>query len=73
MARKHGSKVINKLFRELQALGFNVVQKKNCFRITPPAHIGGPVYFTHGTPKAVKAIQADIRKIYGVEVTVKDL
>ncbi|MFZ9715896.1 MAG: hypothetical protein ACO3CH_00365 [Ilumatobacteraceae bacterium] len=74
MARQHGSKVITRLFKELQRLGFTVIgTKNNKFRIHPPAHIGGPVYFTHGTPKAVKPIVADMKKIYGVEVSIKDL
>jgi len=73
MARQHGSKVVRRLFKELARMGFVVVQKNNKFQIHPPRHIPGPVYFTHGTPKSVKPIVADIKKIYGVEVPVKDL
>ena len=31
------------------------------------------VYFTHGTPQSIKPLVADMKKIYGVEVPVKDL
>jgi|688.fasta_scaffold31749_13 hypothetical protein len=72
MARNHGDKIIKRLFRELERLGFNVVHtRNNKFKIQPPHHIQGPTYFTHGTPKAAKAIQSDIKKLYGVEVDVE--
>lgn len=74
MARQHGTKAVTRLFKELQKLGFNVVTtRKGKYKIHPPAHIGGPVYFTHGTPQSIKPMVADIKKIYGVEVPVKDL
>ena len=52
----------------MERLGFEVVHIKNVFKITPPKHIGGRTYATHGTPKAIKAIYSDFRKIYGVEL-----
>ena len=71
MARDHGSKEIRRLFKELERLGFIVENRKNAFKITPPANIGGRVYVTHGTPKAIKAIYSDFRKLYGVELDPK--
>ena len=68
MARTHGTKEIKRLFRQMERLGFEVIQVKNVFKITPPPTIGGRVYTTHGTPKAIKAIYSDFRKIYGVEL-----
>ena len=68
MARQHGSKEVTALFRELERLGFVVEHRKNTFKITPPKQIGGRIYLTHGTPKSVKAIYSDFRKLYGIEL-----
>lgn len=67
MAATHGNKEVKRLFREIERLGFTVVRMKNNYRIYPP-NKDGRVYITHGTPKAIKAIYADFRKIYGVEL-----
>jgi|LauGreDrversion4_2_1035121.scaffolds.fasta_scaffold42047_5 hypothetical protein len=72
MARKHGSAEVNKLFKELQRLGFRVERAKRTFVIFPPDSMPDkPKYKTHGTPQAVKAIYSDFRKIYGVELDPK--
>lgn len=71
MARTHGNKEIKALFKELERLGFIVESKGNGFRILPPRGSGKPTYRTHGTPKAIKAIYSDFRKIYGVELDPK--
>jgi acetolactate synthase regulatory subunit len=67
MATNHGNKEVKRLFREIEKLGFTVVHMKNNYKIYPP-NKDGRVYITHGTPKAVKAIYADFRKLYGVEL-----
>lgn len=72
MARTHGTAEIKKLFKELQRLGFKVEAMKNTFVIFPPASMADkPKYKTHGTPKAIKAIYSDFRRIYGVELDPK--
>lgn len=71
MARDHGSKEVKQLLREIENIGFRVEQKKGVFRIYPPASIGGRMYITHGTPKSIKAIYSDFRKIYGIELDPK--
>jgi hypothetical protein len=68
MARDHGSKEIKSLFKEMERLGFRVEHVKNTYRIYPPRSIQGRIYTTHGTPKAIKAIYSDFRKLYGVEL-----
>ena len=68
MARDHGSKEVKALLREIEKLGFRVERTKQAFRIYPPASIQGRMYITHGTPKAIKAIYSDFRKLYGVEL-----
>jgi hypothetical protein len=71
MARDHGSKEIKSLFKEIERLGFRVEHTKRVFRIYPPKGINGRIYTTHGTPKAIKAIYSDFRKLYGVELDPK--
>lgn len=67
-ARQHGNKVVKELLRQIERLGFEVIARKNGFQIKPPPTVDGPVYFTHGTPKAVKAIKSDFKKIYKVDL-----
>ncbi|MGA1697550.1 MAG: hypothetical protein ACO4AZ_01585 [Ilumatobacteraceae bacterium] len=64
--RQHGNKVVKALLKQISGLGFDIIQRRNGFQIRPPAGISGPVYFTHGTPKAVKAIKSDFKKLYDV-------
>lgn len=71
MARNHGSKEVNQLLKEIQELGFRVERTKKLFKIYPPQSMGGRVYTTHGTPKSIKAIYSDFRKLYGVELDPK--
>ena len=71
MARDHGSKEIKNLFKEMKRLGFRVEHVKNTYRIYPPRAMQGRIYTTHGTPKAIKAIYSDFRKLYGVELDPK--
>lgn len=71
MARDHGSKEIKALFRELQRIGFLIETRGNKFKITPPKEVSQRPYITHGTPKAIKAIYSDFRKLYGVELDPK--
>jgi hypothetical protein len=49
--------------KEIQWLGFNVEQLRNKYKITPPPHLGTRAYFTHGTPKAIKPLCADSKKL----------
>lgn len=72
MARQHGTKQIRRFLAEIQKLGFRVENMNNKYRITPPRHLGTRVYFTHGTPKAIKPLCADFKKIYGVELNWQD-
>jgi len=68
-SRNHGNKVVKELFRQLSALGFVIEHKGSTgYKITPPPSIHGPVYYTHGTPQAVKPILNQFRKIYGVSL-----
>jgi hypothetical protein len=67
--KSHGIKEFNAIVREIENIGFRVeMTKKGVYKIYPPASIGGRIYMTHGTPKAIKAIKAQFRKIYGVEL-----
>jgi hypothetical protein len=72
MARTHGAKEIRRFLSEIQKLGFRVEQLHNKYKITPPRHLGTRVYFTHGTPKAIKPLCADFKKHYGVELDWQD-
>ena len=67
MSATHGNKEVKRLFREIERLGFTIVHIKNTYRIYPP-NKDARVYTTHGTPKAIKAIYSDFRKLYGVEL-----
>lgn len=65
----HNDKTINKLLKEISRAGFQITRtKKGVYKITPPAHIKGPMYVTHGTSKAYLAIKSDFRKMYGIEL-----
>lgn len=69
MARTHGNKEFSSLLREIEKLGFRVeMTKRAVYKIYPPEHIGGPMYITHGTPMAVKAVINEFRKLYGVDL-----
>jgi hypothetical protein len=71
-ARAHGSSEVKKLFKEMQRLGFRIENTKSAFIIFPPLSMPDkPKYKTHGTPKAIKAIYSDFRRIYGVELDPK--
>ena len=53
----------------LGRIGFRVEQtKRGVYKIYPPLSIGGRMYTTHGTPKAMKAIKSEFRKIYGIDL-----
>lgn len=67
--RNHGIKEFNAFLREIEAIGFRVEQtKKGVYKMYPPKEISERVYMTHGTPKAIKAIKAQFRKLYGIEL-----
>lgn len=69
MARTHGNKEFKALLKEIESIGFRVeFTRSNIYRLYPPANIGGRIYTTHGTPKAIKPIKADFRKIYGIDL-----
>lgn len=69
MARTHGNKEFSLLVREIERIGFKVEKTKSgVYRMYPPKEIGGRVYITHGTPKAIKPIKAEFRKIYGINL-----
>lgn len=68
--RNHGIKEFNAVLREVEAIGFRVEKtKKGVYKMYPPREIGERVYMTHGTPKSLKAIKAQFRKIYGIELS----
>lgn len=69
MARTHGNKEFKALLKKIEEIGFRVeFTKSNIYRLYPPPNIGGRIYTTHGTPKAIKPIKADFRKIYGIDL-----
>lgn len=70
MARTHGNKEFSALVRQIEKIGFRVEKTKSgVYKMYPPQSIGGRIYITHGTPKAIKAIKAEFRKIYGVDLS----
>jgi len=72
MARVHGNKSIMKFVREIEKIGFTVINKNNKFKMYPPAHLGTRVYTTHGTPMSIKPLCADFEKIYGIVLDAKN-
>lgn len=64
--RQHNNKVVKVLLKQIRDLGFEIIQRKNGFQLRPPSNVSGPIYFTHGTPKAVKAIKSDFKKLYDI-------
>lgn len=65
----HNDKAVNRLFRELMRIGFEVTKTKNgSFRIKPPKGVEGPIYSTHGTEKCIKPLKRDFRKMYGIDL-----
>lgn len=67
--KNHGIKEFNALLREIEAIGFRVERtKKGVYKMYPPKEVGGRIYMTHGTPKAIKAIKVQFRKLYGIEL-----
>lgn len=65
----HGDRTVERLFREMMRLGFEITRtKKGVYKITPPAHIDGPMYITHGTTKCLKPIKSAFRKMYGIDL-----
>ncbi len=69
MARTHGNKEFSALLREIEKIGFRVeITKSGVYKLYPPKNIGGRVYTTHGTPKAIKPIKSEFRKIYGIDL-----
>jgi hypothetical protein len=65
----HNDKAVGRLLREIERIGFRIVMtKKGVYKMTPPSHIQGPVYVTHGTSKAFHPIRRDFRKFYGIEL-----
>lgn len=69
MSRDHGIKEFRAIIKEVEAIGFRVEQtKRGVFKLYPPESIGGRVYMTHGTPKAIKAIKKQFSKLYGIEL-----
>jgi len=68
MARQHGTKHIQRFIREIEKLGFKVTNVNNKYKMVPPSHLGTRVYVTHGTPKAIRPMCSDFKKIYGVDL-----
>lgn len=71
-SRKHGSKQIQKFIKEIEHLGFTVINTKNKYRIYPPRNLNNRIYITHGGLKSIKPLCADFKKIYGVELNPKN-
>jgi glyoxylate utilization-related uncharacterized protein len=68
MPRQHQSKTVNKLFKELERIGFQVYQKKSGSYTIIPSNKNLPIYNTHGTESCLHPIRRDFRKLYGVDV-----
>jgi hypothetical protein len=69
MARTHGNKEFSELLREIERIGFRVeITKSGVYKLYPPKDIGGRIYITHGTPKAIKPIKSEFKKIYGINL-----
>lgn len=65
----HGDRTVQRLFNEIVRLGFEITRtKKGVYKITPPPHIGGRMYMTHGTTKCLKPMKAAFRKMYGIDL-----
>lgn len=67
----HAHKAVKRLFKQIEALGFEIIARKNGFAIYPPKEIGGQVYYTHGTLKSIKPIVKQFKKIYNVDLDMK--
>lgn len=65
---QHANKAVKRLFKQIEALGFEIIARKNGFVIYPPKEIGGQPYYTHGTQKAIKPIVKQFKKIYNVDL-----
>ncbi len=71
MPRQHQSKAMKQVFKELERLGFNVIQKKSgTYTILPPSTVDGPAYSTHGTESALHPMRRDFKRLYNVEISV---
>jgi len=71
MPRQHQSKAMKQVFKELERLGFNVIQKKSgTYTILPPSTVQGPIYNTHGTESALHPMRRDFKRLYNVEISV---
>lgn len=68
----HAHKAIKRLFKQIEAKGFEIIRRKNSYVIYPPKEIGGQPYYTHGTLKAVKPIVKQFKKLYGVDLDMTD-
>jgi hypothetical protein len=67
--KNHGIKEFNAFLREIESIGFRVERtKKGVYKMYPPKEIGGRIYMTHGTPKAITAIKKQFQKLYGIEL-----
>lgn len=73
MARTHGNKHIKKFIREIEKIGFTVIQANNRYKMIPPRHFDNQKpYFTHGTPKSIQPMCSDFRKMYGLQLRATD-
>lgn len=65
----HGDRTVLRLFSEITRLGFEITRtKKGVYKITPPPHIGGQMYVTHGTSKCLLPMKRAFRKMYGIDL-----
>lgn len=69
MPQQHNPKVMKKLFKELERLGFEVEQKKNGAYVIIPPDKTKPKYMTHATESSFHPIRRDFRKIYNIDIT----
>lgn len=69
MGKQHGTTQMKKLIKKLESLGFVVEKNKNgTYSISPPDHINGPVYKTHGTIRALHPMRRDFKRLYNVNI-----
>lgn len=69
MPKQHNSKTINKVFKELERLGFNIEKKKSgAYSIIPPKP-EQKKYLTHGTESSYHPMRRDFKKLYDIDIS----
>lgn len=69
MPKQHNSKTINKVFKELERLGFEVEKKKSGSYMIIPPNPQQKKYSTHGTESAYHPMRRDFKKLYNIDIS----